>query len=120
MDDADKPKDSNAFPKDFEQLKIANDLKTHEDQLYWSVFSMFWAANALLLVAIFQNTNPPFTSIKWLVIPFFGISISIIWYRISFRIMGYQEFYENLVARLEEEIFKIPERLPNWMEQSVL
>jgi phosphate/sulfate permease len=90
-----------------EQLKIVNNLRIHEDQLCWTVFSIFWAATALLLVALFQSSDLPFIFIKWILIPVFGLFLSIIWFIILFRALDYLQFYEKIVRDLEEHLIDI-------------
>jgi hypothetical protein len=85
-------------------LNLANNLKMHEDNLSWMIFSIFWAANALLLVALFQNGDIHLTKIKWIVVPLFGILLSTTWFILENRILAYQIFYEDLVARLEKKL----------------
>ncbi|MGA7628203.1 MAG: hypothetical protein WCA60_06915, partial [Methanoregula sp.] len=40
-----------------QQLRSANDLKMHQDNLTWVFFSIFIGASALLLGAYFQSTD---------------------------------------------------------------
>ena len=90
------------LPSDLlEQWKFANQLKMHQDNLSWVIFSIFWAANAFLLVAVFQNSDARFTLMKWIVIPLFGIVLSVFWYFIQARVITFKNFYENLVDRFE-------------------
>ncbi len=97
-----------------EQWKIANNLKMHEDHLLWFISSIFWAANALLLVALFQTSSQFFTLMKWIIIPLFGLGLSIFWYLVGAHVLGYTFFYENLVGRIEEILISDLEFRTGW------
>ena len=79
-------------------------MKMHYDNLFWMVFSAFWAANAILLIALFQSNDCFLTQIKWTIVPLFGVILSIIWYIIVKRIFSYQRFYDKLIVNLENEL----------------
>jgi len=87
---------------DLEQLKIVNDLKMHEDLLLWTILSIFFGANALLIGAYYQIDQKD--SLYHWIVPAFGIFLSLIWSFIQFRIIQYYQFYEKLIQKMEEEI----------------
>jgi hypothetical protein len=84
-----------------EQLKNAHNLRIHFDTVGWMVFSIFCAANAVLLGALFQSSNCDFVYIKWFIITCFGLGLSGIWMAIEYRVMQFLYYYENLVKDLE-------------------
>ena len=83
-----------------EQLKIANDLKMHEDLLIWTIFSIFFAVNALLMGGYFQSKRVS----NVILIPLFGIVTCGVWWIVQYRLLTYYELYDRLVKRLEELI----------------
>jgi hypothetical protein len=99
------------------QLKFANDWKIHEDNLNWSIFGFFLAANVLILVYFFDNYN---TQSKFGLFCA-GFVLSIIWFVIQNRAVNFRIVYDELVFQLEEEL-KIPEKFQtpqfkeNWMK----
>lgn len=87
----------------WQQLNHAISLRSAEDQVIWTIFGVFWAANALLLVALFQNGKIPMPSIG-MVISGVGALLSFVWYQIQRRALGYLYMFEGIVERLERKL----------------
>ncbi|MGB8892385.1 MAG: hypothetical protein WCC86_09985 [Methanoregula sp.] len=87
-----------------QQLRSANDLKMHQDNLTWVFFSIFIGASALLLGAYFQSTDCSLIQEKLLIVPLFGISISIGWLFGQNTIIKHYCRYEKVVFLLEKQI----------------
>jgi len=85
------------------QLTNVINLRSSQDQVLWNIFGVFWAANAILLVALFPNGSLP-TSWSGTVIGFVGLFLSIIWYLIQKRALGHLERHETLMTILEKEL----------------
>jgi hypothetical protein len=85
------------------QLTNAINLRSSQDQVLWSIFGTFWAANAILLVAFFPNGR---LSHDWAstMIVIFGVLLSIIWSFIQHRALGHIEAYEALMEKIEKEL----------------
>lgn len=91
------------------QLGNAIHLRSAQDQVLWSIFGVFWAANAILLVALFQSGAAPTNPIG-MVISGVGALLSFVWYRIQGRALGHVRRHETLMERLERQL-EIPEDL---------
>lgn len=91
------------------QLNNAIHLRSAQDQVLWSIFGVFWAANAILLVALFQNGQIPASAIG-IVISVVGALLSLVWHQIQGRALGNVFKHEALIERLELRL-EIPENL---------
>lgn len=88
------------------QLQYFHDLKNHEDTLTWTIFSIFFAANALLFGAYYQTTDSCMILNKMLLLPLFGIFLSFIWLVVQLRVVKYYLFYEEKVEEIEQNYLK--------------
>lgn len=86
----------------WKQLQNAVAAWSSQDQVIWSMFSIFWAANALLLVAIFTSNGTYVVSIVSAV----GIFTSIVWLMLLHRAIGHITIYENLMRDIENTLLK--------------
>lgn len=84
------------------QLTLVHESNRDKGNTNWTVFSIFFAANAILLGAI---TNPKISLINWLIIPAFGIFLSFVWILLQVRITNFEKFYEKLQIDLEKKIY---------------
>jgi len=85
----------------WKQLSNTISLRSSEDQVLWSISGIFWAANAILLVALFQSGKLPDSPIPRLVIPASGFVLSMTQYFLQGRGLGHIRRYEELIKRLE-------------------
>ena len=92
----------------FSQLANATNLRSSQDREQWRVFQIFWAANAILIVALFSQGEFPKNSIG-AIISIFGAVMSWVWFMIHRRVAGHVKRYEVLIERLERKL-KIPPR----------
>ena len=83
-----------------EQLANAVAMSAKQDQIVWAVFGVFWAAGAVLLVALFTNGSAPQRPVG-LVVCAVGTVLSIIWAIIQSRAIGYLHFYDSVVQEIE-------------------
>jgi len=90
----------------WQQLENAIKLRSAQDQVLWSIFGVFWAANAILLVALFPEGHCP-THYVGLIISLVGLFLAIVWYKIQNRALGHIYKYEGLMKELEE-LLEIP------------
>ncbi|MBI2980431.1 MAG: hypothetical protein HYY41_06380 [Chloroflexi bacterium] len=85
------------------QLENAIKLRSTEDQISWSIFGIFWAANAILLVAVFQNGTVPHGT-AGIIIALVGFGLSFVWHKIQNRALNYVIFYEAVIEKLERAL----------------
>jgi len=82
-------------------------LASKQDQIAWTIFGIFWAANAILLVALFTTGNLPQRPVG-LVISFVGFLLSIVWFVIQRRAVNLLTYYEEIIKNLEYQHLHIP------------
>jgi hypothetical protein len=92
------------------QLGNAVSMAAKEDQIVWTIFGIFWAANAVLLVALFTTgTIPnPFVGI---VVSTVGTILSWVWFFVQRRAIGWLAYYERIIQKLEEKHLNIPREI---------
>ena len=83
------------------QLSNSNTLRSNEDQVLCSISGIFWAANAILLVVLFQNGKLPDSHLPRLVISAVGAILSLTQYFLQGRTLGHIKRYEELIKRIE-------------------
>lgn len=99
----DKLEDVKEKESRYNLLTNANNLKMHQDLLVYTIFGIFWAANAILVVGFFQS-NYESKAFCLIIISIFGLCLSIIWSFIEYSIIKYHEFYEDLVDQIEKDL----------------
>jgi hypothetical protein len=80
----------------------------YEDTVVWAIFGTFWAANALLLVALFSQGDFPKKPAAAIVISTVGMVVSVAWFLIQRRAIAHLARYEAIIAAIEAEL-RIPE-----------
>jgi hypothetical protein len=93
----------------WDQLSNAASLRSSEDQVLWTISGIFWAANAVLLVALFQGGKLPESNVPPLVVSAVGMTLSAIQYFLQGRALGHIQRYEQLMTRLECALGFAPE-----------
>jgi len=88
----------------WKQLQNAVTARSSQDQVIWSIFGIFWAANALLLVAIFTSSGRYVV----IVISAVGIFTSIVWMLLLPRAVGHISVYEDVMRDIENILVKNP------------
>jgi hypothetical protein len=91
----------------WKQLSNAYALRTSHDHVIWMIFSAFWAAIALLLVALFQTGRLPIPPIGF-VVSMVGFAVSVAWILIHRRTTIYIERYESVVKYIEDSVLQLP------------
>jgi hypothetical protein len=89
------------------QLSNVVNRSAYEDTVVWAIFGTFWAANALLLVALFSQGDFPRHPAVGIIISTAGTVVSIAWFLIQRRAIEHLARYETIIAALEEEL-RIP------------
>lgn len=89
------------------QLSNAVVLVAKQDQIVWAVFGAFWAANAVLLVALFTTGKLPEQSVG-AIVSGVGLALSVVWLAIEHRAMAWLRFYEGILRELERNYLYIP------------
>ena len=79
-------------------------MQAKQDQIIWTIFSVFWAANVLLVVALFSTGHIPDNIIVVLLISIVGIVLSLIWYIIQVRAINWLEYYEIITKEIEDKL----------------
>lgn len=80
------------------QLNNAVNLRSNHNQIFWTVFAIFWPTNILLLTIITKNR------ILDIIVPFIGIVMSIIWYLTQQRTIKHLLRYDDFIRRIEENL----------------
>ena len=86
------------------QLRNAISLRISEDSVLWHIFGIFWAASALLLVALFRTGDFPDNFVVGLVISMVGFSLSVAWFLIQRRSLGHVKRHEKLMEKIEQKL----------------
>ena len=84
----------------WKQLSNAVALGAKQDQIVWTVFGAFFAANGVLLVALV--TTESFADRPTALVV--GAALSFIWWLIQRRAIWYLECYESVMCRLEKRL----------------
>lgn len=92
-----------------DQLGNVTSMAAKEDQIIWAIFGVFWAANAVLLVALFSTGTIPDDMVV-IVISIVGTLLSIIWFLIQRRAINWLRYYEKIINKLEKRL-EIPDKL---------
>lgn len=87
----------------WQQLANAIQLRSAQDQVLWTIFGTFWAANVLLLIALFSDGHFP-EAIVGIIISLFGIGLGLVWHIVQHRALGHITKYEHLMKRLEKKL----------------
>jgi hypothetical protein len=89
------------------QLSNAVTLASTTNQIVWTVFGIFSAADAVLLVALFTTGDLP-KSAPGLVVSAVGATMSGAWFLIQLRAIRFLGFYEAIIRELEETHLRVP------------
>lgn len=90
-------------------MASAISLATSTNQIVWTIFGIFWAANAVLLVTLFTAGGMP-TPLVAAVVSVVGFALSVIWFFVQRRGLRYLGFYDGVVQELEETL-EVPEKV---------
>jgi fatty acid desaturase len=85
------------------QLDYGTQRVTSEDRVIWTIFSIFFAANAVLLRSVFTGTETaPWTPA--MVVGGFGFAMSLVWFFVQRRAFGHLRAWETIVRKLEDRL----------------
>lgn len=87
----------------WDQLRNTTTMVVSQDRSVWSIFGIFWAANAVLLVALFRTGEMP-TGLVGKSVSGVGMLLSLAWLSIQQRALAYLHRYEDLAERIEREL----------------
>lgn len=82
-------------------------LVAKQDQIVWAAFGVFWAANAVLLVALFTSGDLPKQTVG-LIVSVVGIALSLVWLAIEHQAVAWLKFYGTIVWELEQQYLHVP------------
>jgi hypothetical protein len=85
----------------WKQLTNAINSRSAQDQVLWSIFGIFWASNAILIVALFPGGDLPQNPLVGILISAIGVILSLTWHIIIGRALGHIKRFEALINRLE-------------------
>ena len=105
--DRGSPPPSRAIPPERleHQLELVVSSRVGEDQVTWTIFAIFWAAQVLLVGVLFQGAFPPHPVIG-LVVSALGIAMSIAWGLTQSRSLAHLKRFEDLTKSIEEQLRK--------------
>lgn len=86
------------------QLDHAVNARWSQDQVLWTIFGIFWAAHAILLVALFTTGTLPSDPVVAIITSFVGILLSVTWHFLQERALGHIVRFELLIKLLENEL----------------
>lgn len=89
------------------QMEHSVVMAAKEDQIVWTIFGVFWAANAVLLVALFSSGEMP-NAKAGTVISAAGAILALVWFVVQRRAIRWLSYYENIIYRIEKEYLIIP------------
>lgn len=92
------------------QLGNAVSMAAKEDQIIWTIFSVFWAANAVLMVGLFTTGMFPEPPVG-IAISAAGAILSWLWFFIQRRAIGWLVYYEKIIQEIEQEHLAIPREI---------
>ena len=85
------------------QLENAIALRSTQDQILWTLFGIFWASNAVLLVALFTTGKLPDPAVG-LVVAVVGVALCTAWALIRRRALGHLVRDEKLMDKIERAL----------------
>jgi hypothetical protein len=86
------------------QLGNALEQRSSEDQVLWNIFGIFWAASALLLVALVSSGEIPKSPVIGLIVCAAGVLMCYVWYAIQNRALAHIMRCEHLSRMIEESL----------------
>ena len=93
-----------------EQLKNAVTLSANEDRISWTIFSVFFGSQGILINGYFRNGGFIESAISGFLLALFGLTVSWVWWNIQMRALGHLNRFDELVTKLENKL-EIPNNL---------
>jgi len=88
----------------WDQLSRSTDMRSSQDQVLWSIFGTFWAANAVLLVALFQSGKLPANHWIGVIVAITGAFLCFTWHILQRRALGHLKRLEAVMDALEKQL----------------
>jgi hypothetical protein len=85
------------------QLELIVTSRVGENQVTWTIFGIFWAAQVLLVGVLFQGAFPPHP-VAGIVVSILGIVMSTAWALTQSRSLSHLERFEDLSKSIEEQL----------------
>ncbi|MBI3872072.1 MAG: hypothetical protein HY304_03225 [candidate division Zixibacteria bacterium] len=89
-----------SLPELQDQLGHAVTMAAKQDQIVWTVYGVFCAANAVLLVALFTTGKVPPPPVG-MVVSAAGAALSWAWWIIQWRALCWLGYYETIIEQVE-------------------
>ncbi len=86
-----------------DQLNRVVGVRSSEDSITWNIFGIFWAANAILLVALFSNGGIARLPVG-IIVCCVGSVMALSAYLLQDRGLRFIEYYEATIENLEREL----------------
>jgi len=96
------------------QLQNAISLRSTQDQILWQIFGVFWASNAVLLVALVATGHLPGDPVVGLIVAGAGTALCVAWNLIQRRALGHLGRDEKLMAKYERALHVDPAFAVSW------
>ena len=87
-----------------EQLALAAEMRSSQDQVLWSIFGFFGATSALLLMALFDGGGFPSDPRVGAIISLVGAVFSVAWSLVQDRALRHIRRHEDLMANIERRL----------------
>ena len=88
----------------WKQLGHATTIVASRGQVLWTQSSVFWAANAVLLVALFQGGEPPKKDVVGFLISATALGLTIVWRLLQDRMIGLLKCDEELLTTIQKHL----------------
>jgi hypothetical protein len=90
-------------PELWTQLTNAVSARSAQDQTLWTIFGVFWAAEGIMLVALFTTGSLP-KNIVGIIVSIAGVLLSLAWHIINKRAILHLDRWDILIERLEKKL----------------
>ena len=89
------------WPERLSLLSHLSDKRSSQDQVLWSIFGAFWATNALLLVALFNNGSWPPDARILRIVGSVGMVTAVAWTVIQYKALGFMKAVEEAMKSIQ-------------------
>lgn len=90
-------------PELWAQLTNAVSARSSQDQTLWTIFGAFWAAEGILLVALFTTGSLPKNNVG-VIVSIAGVLLSVAWHIINKRAILHLDRWEIFIDRVENKL----------------
>jgi hypothetical protein len=89
------------------QLELVVASRVGEDQIAWTIFGIFWAAQVLLVGVLLQGPSFPPHPLAGIIVCLFGVAMSVAWALTQSRSLQHLERFETLTKDLEKLLARL-------------